>query len=45
MEVFDDLRSGILKDRSQFYRDLAIPTFTGVTERAGSWFGSPGIVL
>ena len=24
MEVFDGLRSGLLKDRSQFYRDLAI---------------------
>ncbi len=24
MEVFDDLRSGITKDRSQFYKDLAI---------------------
>jgi len=24
MEVFDNLRSGIMKDRSQFYRDLAI---------------------
>ena len=24
MEVFDDLRSGIMKDRSQFYKDLAV---------------------
>ena len=24
MEVFDDLRAGLVKDRSQFYRDLAI---------------------
>jgi non-heme chloroperoxidase len=23
MEVFDNLRSGIMKDRSQFYKDLA----------------------
>jgi non-heme chloroperoxidase len=27
MEVFDNLRSGILKDRSQFYKDLAIPFY------------------
>jgi non-heme chloroperoxidase len=27
MEVFDQLRSGIMKDRSQFYRDLAIPFY------------------
>jgi non-heme chloroperoxidase len=27
MEVFDNLRSGITKDRSQFYRDLAIPFY------------------
>ena len=24
MEVFDDLRAGITKDRSQFYKDLAV---------------------
>ena len=27
MEVFDNLRSGITKDRSQFYKDLAIPFY------------------
>jgi non-heme chloroperoxidase len=27
MEVFDNLRSGILRDRSQFYKDLAIPFY------------------
>ena len=24
MQVFDDLRSGLMKDRSQFYKDLAL---------------------
>ena len=27
MEVFDNLRKGITKDRSQFYKDLAIPFY------------------
>src|SRR5499425_1241009 len=27
MEVFDNLRSGILKDRSQFYKDLAVSCY------------------
>ncbi len=27
MEVFDGLRAGLLRDRSQFYRDLAIPFY------------------
>ena len=27
MEVFDGLRAGLVKDRSQFYRDLAIPFY------------------
>jgi non-heme chloroperoxidase len=27
MEVFDKLRSGIMKDRSQFYKDVAIPFY------------------
>jgi non-heme chloroperoxidase len=27
IEVFDDLRSGVLKDRSQFYKDFAVPFF------------------
>jgi len=27
MDVFDNLRSGIMKDRSQFYKDLAIPFY------------------
>lgn len=27
IEVFDNLRSGITKDRSQFYKDLAIPFY------------------
>jgi non-heme chloroperoxidase len=27
MEVFDKLRNGIMKDRSQFYKDLAIPFY------------------
>ncbi|MEJ1964957.1 MAG: alpha/beta hydrolase [Gammaproteobacteria bacterium] len=26
-KVFDDIRSGVVKDRSQFYRDLAMPFF------------------
>jgi non-heme chloroperoxidase len=34
IQVFDDLRSGIVKDRSQFYKDLAIP-FYGAN-RAGA---------
>ena len=34
MEVFDNLRSGLTKDRSQFYKDLAIP-FYG-TNRPGT---------
>jgi non-heme chloroperoxidase len=32
MEVFDNLRSGIMKDRSQFYKDLAIQ-FYGANRR------------
>jgi pimeloyl-ACP methyl ester carboxylesterase len=28
MELFDNLRSGIMKDRSQFYKDLAIPFYS-----------------
>jgi non-heme chloroperoxidase len=39
MEVFDDLRSGIMKDRSQFYKDLAVQ-FYGAN-RAGAKV-SPG---
>jgi non-heme chloroperoxidase len=27
MKVFDDLRAGIAKDRSQFYKDLAVPFY------------------
>jgi non-heme chloroperoxidase len=27
MEVFDQMRSGIMKDRSQFYKDLATPFY------------------
>ena len=27
MEVFDNLRNGVTKDRSQFYKDLAIPFY------------------
>ena len=27
MEVLDNLRSGILRDRSQFYKDLAVPFY------------------
>lgn len=27
MEVFDGLRAGLVKDRSQFYKDLALPFF------------------
>jgi non-heme chloroperoxidase len=27
IEVFDNLRSGLMKDRSQFYKDLAIPFY------------------
>jgi non-heme chloroperoxidase len=27
MEVFDNLRSGLTKDRSQFYKDLALPFY------------------
>src|SRR5262249_7768414 len=27
IEVFDNLRSGIMKNRSQFYKDLAIPFY------------------
>lgn len=34
MKVFDDIRSGVLKDRSQFFKDLSVP-FYGAN-RAGS---------
>jgi non-heme chloroperoxidase len=27
MKVFDDIRAGVINDRSQFYRDLAIPFY------------------
>ena len=27
MEVFDGLRSGVMKDRSQLYKDLAVPFY------------------
>lgn len=27
LEVFDSMRAGVLKDRSQFYRDLAVPFY------------------
>jgi non-heme chloroperoxidase len=27
IETFDNLRSGIIKDRSQFYKDLSIPFY------------------
>jgi non-heme chloroperoxidase len=27
MKVFDDIRQGVVNDRSQFYRDLAVPFF------------------
>ncbi len=27
LEVFDGLRSGVMKDRSQFYKDLAVPFY------------------
>jgi non-heme chloroperoxidase len=27
MEVFDGLRNGVMKDRSQFYKDLAVPFY------------------
>jgi len=26
-KVFDDIREGVIKDRSQFYRDLAVPFY------------------
>jgi len=34
MEVFDNLRSGITRDRSQFYKDLAVP-FYGANRPGG----------
>lgn len=34
IEVFDDIRRGVLADRSQYYRDLAIPFFGA--NRAGA---------
>jgi non-heme chloroperoxidase len=27
LEVFDDIRAGVLKDRSQFFKDLSLPFF------------------
>jgi non-heme chloroperoxidase len=27
IEVFDGIRAGVLKDRSQFFRDLTLPFF------------------
>jgi non-heme chloroperoxidase len=27
LKVFDDIRSGVLNDRSRFYRDLAVPFY------------------
>ena len=44
MEVFDNLRSGILKDRSQFYKDIAIPLF-GANRQGQGLTGYSGSVL
>ena len=27
IEAFDEIRAGVLKDRSQFYKDLSLPFF------------------
>jgi non-heme chloroperoxidase len=34
LEVFDDIRAGVLKDRSQFFKDLSVPFFGA--NRAGA---------
>ena len=34
MEVFDGIRAGVLKDRSQYYKDLSLPFFGA--NRAGA---------
>jgi non-heme chloroperoxidase len=34
LKVFDDIRAGVLKDRSQFFKDLSVPFFGA--NRAGS---------
>ena len=34
MKVFDDIRAGVLKDRSQFFKDLSVPFFGA--NRAGA---------
>jgi non-heme chloroperoxidase len=34
IEVFDDMRSGLFKDRSQFYKDLAVAFYGANREGA-----------
>ena len=34
LKVFDDIRAGVLKDRSQFFKDLSVPFFGA--NRAGA---------
>ena len=44
-EVFDNLRSGITKDRSQFYKELATPFYGANRPGARVSHGPPGSVL
>lgn len=53
LEVFDSIRAGLFKDRSQFYRDLAIPFYganrsgakvsQGVLDQFWSWSMQSGL--
>jgi non-heme chloroperoxidase len=45
IEVFDDMRSGLTKDRSQFYKDLAIAFYGANREGAKVSKGNSGSVL
>ena len=54
MKVFDDLRDGVTKDRSQFYKDLAVPFYganrpganvsQGVLDQFWLWSMQAGLV-
>jgi non-heme chloroperoxidase len=53
IDVFDNLRSGVVKDRSQFYKDLAIPfyganrpsvkVFQGILDQFWLWSMQAGL--
>jgi non-heme chloroperoxidase len=41
LKVFDDIRAGVLKDRSQFFKDLSVPFFGANRDQA---FVSQGVL-